>query len=96
MFDTRVDSDANRLVGHPSPQRARKNPLCLMELRDLPGYLASEPSASFGRVQVGQYVLTVFHDGTAEVQVPQNGSIVMRSAAVDPRNLNTQPLGASR
>lgn len=86
MFDTEADADANRLVGHPSPQRARKNPLCLMQLRDLPGYPTGHPEAGFGRVQIGQYVLTVFHDGTAEVRIPPDGSVVMRPAVAHPQD----------
>ena len=80
VFETDADPKAGLLVGHPSPQRARRNPLCLMQLRDLPGYQLENDdiTENYGRVQLGQYVFTVFRDGTAEVLVPPDGSVIMR------------------
>lgn len=80
MFDTATDSAADQLVGHPSPQPTRQNPLCLMQLRDVPGYQLTDDGAveSFGRVQLGQYTFTVFRDGNAEVLVSPHGSVTVR------------------
>lgn len=90
MFDTAADPTADRLVGHPSPQRSRRNPLCLMQLRDVPGYQLDndDVTESFGRVQLGQYIFTVFRDGTAEVLVPPDGSVVMRPSTDDTPETN--------
>ena len=90
VFETDADPKAGLLVGHPSPQRSRRNPLCLMQLRDLPGYQLEDEdvAASFGRVQLGPYTFTVFRDGTAEVLVPLDGSVIMRPS----NDENSEPL----
>ncbi len=57
-----------------------------MQLRDVPGYQLEDDDSDnddFGRVHLGQYTFTVYRDGTAEVLVPQDGSVIVRPASSD-------------
>ena len=86
VFELATDPRTALLMGHPSPQSARRNPVCLMQLRDVPGYQLEDQDSDnddFGRVHLGQYTFTVYRDSTAELLVPQDGSVIVRPASSD-------------
>jgi hypothetical protein len=70
------------LVGAPSPLGSRRNPQTTIELRDLPGASAlieeTEP-ASHGVVQLGQFTLLVSKEGDAELRMPTDGTLTIRT-----------------
>jgi hypothetical protein len=82
-FETVEDPRLAYLVKTPSTLLRRRNPQTTMELRDLPGAAALTASAdplAHGLVQLGQYTLVVFEDGTAELRVPVGAVFTVRAA----------------
>lgn len=72
------------LAGAPSPLGSRRNPQTTIELRELPGASmlteATEP-ASHGVVQLGQFTLLVSKEGDAELRMPADATVTIRTTS---------------
>ena len=80
-FHLQQQPDTDALVGQPSPLRGRRNPVALMQLRDVIGYRPDDAQAEqpgFGQSSIGGYTFTVHRDGTAEILIPSSGSVTTR------------------
>jgi hypothetical protein len=84
LFETAEDSRLVYLVGMPSPVAGRRNPQMTFELRDLPGAAelieATEP-ATHGVVQLGQFTLLVSESGDAELRMPSDAVLTVRTTS---------------
>ena len=83
-FDTADDPRLDYLIGLPSPLVRRRNPQATFELRDLTGadalIGAAEPAAH-GLVRLGEFTLTVFKNGSAELHVPAGAVLTVRTVS---------------
>jgi hypothetical protein len=83
-FTLAEDPRLRYLVGAPSPLGSRRNPQTTIELRDLPGastLIDEAELASHGVVQLGQFTLLVSMEGAAEVRMPTDATLTIRTVS---------------
>ncbi|PZS30312.1 MAG: hypothetical protein DLM61_11075 [Pseudonocardiales bacterium] len=84
LFKTAEDPRLAYLVGMPSPVTSRRNPQTTFELRDLLGAAAlieaTEP-ATHGLVQLGRFTLLVSESGDAELRMPSDAVLTVRTSS---------------
>lgn len=82
-FETVPDGRLDYLLEAPSPKPLPRNPQGVVELRDLLGadslLSATRPPAR-GIARLGPYTLTVDKDGTAELRIPVDAHLTIRTA----------------
>ncbi|MFI6225362.1 hypothetical protein ACIBEH_32785 [Nocardia salmonicida] len=82
QFETVADPRLDYLLKTPSPLALPRNPQGVLELRDLPGadvLLFGTPPPAHGVAQLGPYTLTVSKDGDAELRIPVDARLAIRT-----------------
>ena len=81
-FETVQDERLAFLFKAPSPILRRRNPQGVIELRDLPGgdvLLSATQPPTHGVVQLGPYTLAIGKDGRAELRIPVDARLAIRT-----------------
>jgi hypothetical protein len=83
-FNTVDDPRLDYLVGGPAPLPRQRNPQATFALRDLPGadlLVGDTEPAAHGVVRLGPFTLVVSEDGNAELRMPAEATLTVRTAA---------------
>uniref|UniRef100_UPI003F49377A hypothetical protein n=1 Tax=Amycolatopsis sp. CA-151526 TaxID=3239921 RepID=UPI003F49377A len=81
-FETVPDDRLDYLLKTPSPKALPRNPQGVLQLRDLPGadqLLSNVPPPPHGVVRLGPYTLTVDQTGDAELRIPIDARLAIRT-----------------